>query len=46
MLPILCYDSFIGLSGIIDDFKYGNEIRFFAPPYHIYLLPVPGQADR
>jgi hypothetical protein len=46
MLPILCYDSFIGLSGIIDDFKYGNEIRFFGPPYHIYLLSVSGQADR
>ena len=38
MLPILWYDSFMGLSGIIDDFKNGNEIRFFAPPYHIYRL--------
>jgi hypothetical protein len=40
MLPILWYDSFIGLSSVIDDFRYGNEIRFFAPPNHIYLLPA------
>jgi hypothetical protein len=25
---------------MIDDFKYGNEISFFAPQYHIYLLPA------
>jgi hypothetical protein len=40
MLPILWYNSFIGLTSIIDDFKYGNEISFFAPQYHIYLLPA------
>ena len=46
MLPILWYDSFIALTSVIDYFKYGNEIRYFAPPYHIYLLPACSGASR